>query len=218
MQGQLAPVLDMIMYTLLCGKILLGTRYTWRELICAGVLYFCGAVGIFQRAEHLVFGPCDGAVGSQSCAAAAQFAGVFRLRRAHAGAGGSAAFAGIIAPDALSERSGSYRLMFGYGHPNTFGGIVLGLVLAWVLLRQAKITWAEIAAVAGVGLFYTRARRLGLLRCARFAGSAAGLRQTGGRAQRAQAHRRAVRRHEVPVVGAISYILPLFVVKNWSLG
>ena len=40
LQGQLAPVLDMIMYTLLCGKILLGTRYTWRELICAGVLYF----------------------------------------------------------------------------------------------------------------------------------------------------------------------------------
>ena len=30
LQGQLAPVLDMIMYTLLCGKILLGTRYTWR--------------------------------------------------------------------------------------------------------------------------------------------------------------------------------------------
>ena len=40
LQGQLAPVLDMIMYTLLCGKILLGTRYTWRELICAGALYF----------------------------------------------------------------------------------------------------------------------------------------------------------------------------------
>lgn len=33
-------MLDMIMYTLLCGKILLGTRYTWRELICAGALYF----------------------------------------------------------------------------------------------------------------------------------------------------------------------------------
>ena len=39
LQGQLAPVLDMIMYTLLCGKILLGTRYTWRELLCAGKLY-----------------------------------------------------------------------------------------------------------------------------------------------------------------------------------
>ena len=40
LQGQLAPVLDMIMYTLLCGKILLGTRYTWRELLAGGALYF----------------------------------------------------------------------------------------------------------------------------------------------------------------------------------
>ena len=90
LQGQLAPVLDMIMYTLLCGKILLGTRYTWRELICAGALYFV--------ARWVYFGPCDGAVGSQRCAAAAQFAGVFRLRRTHAGAGGSAAFCGYYRP------------------------------------------------------------------------------------------------------------------------
>ena len=61
-------------------------------------------------------------------------------------------FAGIIAPDALSERSGSYRLMFGYSTQHLWRHRAWA-VLAWVLLRQAKITWAEIAAVAGVGLF-----------------------------------------------------------------
>ena len=62
-------------------------------------------------------------------------------------------FAGVIAPDAASERDGSFRLMFGYGHPNTFGGVVFGLVLAWVLLRRARLTWAELAGVAAVGAF-----------------------------------------------------------------
>lgn len=62
-------------------------------------------------------------------------------------------FAGIIAPDAASERNGSYRLMFGYGHPNTFGGVMFGLLLAWVLLRRARLTWPELAGVVAVGVF-----------------------------------------------------------------
>lgn len=62
-------------------------------------------------------------------------------------------FAGIIAPDAASERNGSYRLMFGYGHPNTFGGVMFGLLLAWVLLRRTRLTWPELAGVAAVGVF-----------------------------------------------------------------
>ena len=33
-------------------------------------------------------------------------------------------FAGVIAPDAASERDGSFRLMFGYGHPNTFSRLL----------------------------------------------------------------------------------------------
>ena len=153
LQGQLAPVLDMIMYTLLCGKILLGTRYTWRELICAGALYFV-ARWVYFNGQNIWF------LGLVMVLLAAKDVPLRRSLQAFLGCGVPTLalvevlhFAGIIAPDALSERSGSYRLMFGYGHPNTFGGIVFGLVLAWVLLRQAKITWAEIAAVAGVGLF-----------------------------------------------------------------
>ena len=153
LQGQLAPVLDMIMYTLLCGKILLGTRYTWRELLCAGALYFV-ARWVYFNGQNIWF------LGLVMVLLAAKDVPLRRGLQAFLGCGVPTLalvevlhFAGIIAPDALSERSGSYRLMFGYGHPNTFGGIVFGLVLAWVLLRQAKITWAEIAAVAGVGLF-----------------------------------------------------------------
>lgn len=213
LQGQLAPVLDMIMYTLLCGKILLGTRYTWRELICAGALYFV-ARWVYFNGQNIWF------LGLVMVLLAAKDVPLRRSLQAFLGCGVPTLalvevlhFAGIIAPDALSERSGSYRLMFGYGHPNTFGGIVFGLVLAWVLLRQAKITWAEIAAVAGVGLFLCKGPGVAVACAVRvFAGSAAGLRQIGGRAQRAQAHRRLCAAM-VPVVGAISYILPLFVVK-----
>lgn len=213
LQGQLAPVLDMIMYTLLCGKILLGTRYTWRELICAGALYFV-ARWVYFNGQNIWF------LGLVMVLLAAKAVPLRRSLQAFLGCGVPTLalvevlhFAGIIAPDALSERSGSYRLMFGYGHPNTFGGIVLGLVLAWVLLRQAKITWAEIAAVAGVGLFLykgpaSRSPALCafllavLLVCAKSVGVRKGRKLTAGLCAAM-----------VPVVGAISYILPLFVVK-----
>ena len=213
LQGQLAPVLDMIMYTLLCGKILLGTRYTWRELICAGVLYFV-ARWVYFNGQNIWF------LGLVMVLLAAKAVPLRRSLQAFLGCGVPTLalvevlhFAGIIAPDALSERSGSYRLMFGYGHPNTFGGIVFGLVLAWVLLRQAKITWAEIAAVAGVGLFLykgpaSRSPALCafllavLLVCAKSVGVRKGRKLTAGLCAAM-----------VPVVGAISYILPLFVVK-----
>ena len=213
LQGQLAPVLDMIMYTLLCGKILLGTRYTWRELICAGALYFV-ARWVYFNGQNIWF------LGLVMVLLAAKDVPLRRSLQAFLGCGVPTLalvevlhFAGIIAPDALSERSGSYRLMFGYGHPNTFGGIVFGLVLAWVLLRQAKITWAEIAAVAGVGLFLykgpaSRSPALCafllavLLVCAKPVGARKGRKLTAGLCAAM-----------VPVVGAISYILPLFVVK-----
>ena len=122
-------------------------------------------------------------------------------------------FAGIIAPDALSERSGSYRLMFGYGHPNTFGGIMFGLVLAWVLLRAARLTWAEIAAVAGVGLFLYKgpASRSPALCAFLLAALLAGGKLAGARkGHKATAGLCAAM---VPVVAAVSFILPLFVIK-----
>ena len=151
LQGQLAPVLDMIMYTLLCGKILLGTRYTWRELICAGALYFV-ARWVYFNGQNIWF------LGLVMVLLAAKDVPLRRSLQAFLGCGVPTLalvevlhFAGIIAPDALSERSGSYRLMFGYGHPNTFGGIVFGLVLAWVLGRW-KVGDAIKTMIAGRGI------------------------------------------------------------------
>ena len=45
-------------------------------------------------------------------------------------------FAGIVAPDLTSERMGALRGTYGYGHPNTFGGLVFGL--GWFLTGFAS--------------------------------------------------------------------------------
>ena len=213
-QGVMSPVLEWLAFLCFGAKILFGTRYTWRELICAGVLYFV-ARWVYFNGQNIWF------LGLVMVLLAAKAVPLRRSLQAFLGCGVPTLalvevlhFAGIIAPDALSERSGSYRLMFGYGHPNTFGGIVFGLVLAWVLLRQAKITWAEIAAVAGVGLFLykgpaSRSPALCtfllavLLVCAKTVDAHKGRKLTAGLCAAM-----------VPVVGAISYILPLFVVKT----
>ena len=213
LQGQLSPVLDTVMYTLLCGKILLGTRYTWRELLCAGALYFV-ARWVYFNGQNIWF------LGLVMVLLAAKDVPLRKALQAFLACGVPTLalvevlhFAGIIAPDALSERNGSYRLMFGYGHPNTFGGIVFGLVLAWVLLRAAKLTWAEIAAVAGVGLFLYKgpASRSPALCAFLLAVLLAGGKLLGDR----KGHRltAALCAAMVPVTAAVSFILPLFVVK-----
>ena len=213
LQAQLSPVLDTVMYTLLCGKILLGTRYTWRELLCAGALYFV-ARWVYFNGQNIWF------LGLVMVLLAAKDVPLRRSMQAFLACGvptlaavEALHFAGIIAPDALSERSGSYRLMFGYGHPNTFGGIVFGLVLAWVLLRSARLTWAEIAAVAGAGLFLYKgpASRSPALCAFLLAVLLAGGKLAGARkGHKATAGLCAAM---VPVVAAVSFILPLFVIK-----
>ena len=213
LQAQLSPVLDTVMYTLLCGKILLGTRYTWRELLCAGALYFV-ARWVYFNGQNIWF------LGLVMVLLAAKDVPLRRSMQAFLACGVPTLaavevlhFAGIIAPDALSERSGSYRLMFGYGHPNTFGGIAFGLVLAWVLLRAARLTWAEIAAVAGAGLFLYKgpASRSPALCAFLLAALLAGGKLAGARkGHKATAGLCAAM---VPVVAAVSFILPLFVIK-----
>ena len=153
LQAQLSPVLDTVMYLAFFAKILLGTRYNWRSLGVAGALYFI-ARWVYFNGQNIWF------LGLAVVLLAAKDVPLRRAMKAFLGCGVPALalveilhFAGFIAPGATSERDGSFRLMFGYGHPNTFGGIVFGLVLAWVLLRRAKLCWLEIAAVAAVGVF-----------------------------------------------------------------
>ena len=153
LQTRVSPVLDWVMYLCFGFKILLGTKYNGRSMVCAGLLYFVARWVYFNGQNIWWLGLCVALL-------AAKDVPLRRVMKAFLVCGVPTLalvellhFAGIIAPDAASERNGSYRLMFGYGHPNTFGGVVFGLLLAWVLLRRVKLTWPELAGVAAVGVF-----------------------------------------------------------------
>lgn len=153
LQTRVSPVLDWVMYLCFAYKILLGTRYNGRSLVCAGALYFVARWVYFNGQNIWWLGVCVALL-------AAKDVPLRRVMKAFLACGVPTLalvevlhFAGIIAPHALSERNGSYRMMFGYGHPNTFGGVVFGLLLAWVLLRCEKLRWAELGAIAAVGVF-----------------------------------------------------------------
>lgn len=153
LQTRVSPVLDWVMYLCFGYKILLGTRYNGRSLVCAGALYFVARWVYFNGQNIWWLGVCVALL-------AAKDVPLRRVMKAFLACGVPTLalvevlhFAGIIAPYALSERNGSYRMMFGYGHPNTFGGVVFGLLLAWVLLRREKLRWAELGAIAAVGVF-----------------------------------------------------------------
>lgn len=216
LQMQLAPVLDNLMYLCFCAKILLGTRYTWRNLGVAGCLYFI-ARWVYLNGQNIWW------LGMVVVVLAAKDVPLRRAMRAFLASGVPALaaveilhFTGVIAPGATSERDGSYRLMFGYGHPNTFGGVVFGLVLAWVLLRRGGLRWGEIAAVAAAGVFLlvgpaSRSAALCLLLLALLL-AAARIRGRKGRRPGGRAAAAACAAL-VPLEAAVSYILPLFVYK-----
>ncbi|WP_455500309.1 hypothetical protein [Gemmiger sp.] len=216
LQTRVSPVLDWVMYLCFGAKILLGTKYNGRSIVCAGALFFVARWVYFNGQNIWWLGLCVALL-------AAKDVPLRRAMKAMLACGVPTLalvevlhFAGIIAPNAASERDGSYRLMFGYGHPNTFGGVVFGLVLAWVLLRRAKLTWPELAAVAAAGVFLMvgpKSRSAAL--CAFLLVSLLALAKLrtrkgprpGGKVLAGGCAAL------VPLLAAVSYILPLFVVK-----
>ena len=122
-------------------------------------------------------------------------------------------FAGIVAPDLTSERMGALRGTYGYGHPNTFGGLVFGLVLAYALLRAQKVRWVDCLLVFAVGVFLlvgpasrsaalcTLALAVGLVFCRLRAGHSVPRWWPGTCAGM------------VGLTAAVSYLLPLLVIK-----
>ncbi len=213
-QARLAPVLDVVMYLAFFGKILLGTRYSWRSLGLAGALYFI-ARWVYFNGQNIWF------LGLAVVLLAAKDVPLRRSMRAFLASGLPALalvevlhFAGLIAPGATSERDGSFRLLFGYGHPNTFGGVVLGLVLAWVLLRLGRLRWLELAAIAAVGVFLLAgpASRSAAL-CALLLAALLALAKRFGKGRPAGRPAAALPAALVPLTGAVSLILPLFVIK-----
>lgn len=216
LQTRVSPVLDWVMYLCFGFKILLGTKYNGRSMVCAGLLYFVARWVYFNGQNIWWLGLCVALL-------AAKDVPLRRVMKAFLACGVPTLalvellhFAGIIAPDAASERDGSYRLMFGYGHPNTFGGVMFGLLLAWVLLRRARLTWPELAGVAAVGVFLMvgpKSRSAALCTFLLvFLLALAKLRTRRG-LHPGSRPLAALCAATVPVLAAVSYILPLFVVK-----
>lgn len=213
-QGILAPVLDWLAFLCFAGKILLGTRYTWRSLGVAGSLYFV-ARWVYFNSQNIWW------IGIVVAVLAAKDVALHRPLRAYLASGTAAVaavaalhFAGIVAPELTSERNGLLRGTYGYGHPNTFGGLVMGLVLAYAMLRAPKLRWGDalVPLAAGVFLLLGPASRTAGLCCLALALLLALCRWRKDRPQGRKTPLLAAAL--VPLVGAVSYLLPLRLVKN----
>lgn len=212
-QGTLAPILDWTAFLCFGVKILFGTRYTWRSLGVAGCLYFI-ARWVYFNCHNIWW------IGLVVAVLAAKDVPLKKPLRAYLIAGTAAVglvvalhYAGIVAPDLVSERVGEYRGTFGYGHPNTFGGLVFGLTLAYAMLRAKKVRWLDVAVVGALGVFLwvgpaSRSAALSIfLLTVLLAGYKAFPRLFEGR------HRAKFAAALVPLVAAVSFLLPLPLVK-----
>ncbi len=152
-QDILGAALEALSFACLAAKLLLGTRYTWRGMGCAGCLYFI-ARWVYFNSQNIWW------IGIVLAVLAAKDAPLRRAFRAYAAAGAAmmvlvAALqaAGIITAQYVGPLAGETRPGFGYGHPNTFGGLAFGVVLAWLLSRSAAPRRADIALTAAAGVF-----------------------------------------------------------------
>ena len=166
-QGVMSPVLEWLAFLCFGAKILFGTRYTWRELLAGGALYFI-ARWVYFNSQNIWW------IGIVVAVLAAKDVPLRRPLQVYFASGCAAMavvlalhFAGIVAPDLTSERMGALRGTYGYGHPNTFGGLVFGLVLAYALLRAQKVRWVDCLLVFAVGVFLL-VGPAAALRCARW--------------------------------------------------
>ena len=121
-------------------------------------------------------------------------------------------------PELAAERNVTeIRGTYGYGHPNTFGGLVFGLTLAWGMLRARRPRWIDAGLTAAVGVFVLvgPASRTAGLSCLALAAGLAVCRLWGARPlPRAVPWLCAA---AMPLLAAVSYLLPLGLVKDGPL-
>lgn len=220
-QGVLSPILDWAAFLCFGAKIALGTRYSWRSLSCAGALYFIARWVHFNSHNIWFIGVVVAVLAAKDVDLPKAMRGFFAAGLAALAVVLALHFAGIVAPDMVSERVGEYRSTFGYGHPNTFGGLVLGLTMAWVMLRAKHIGWmdAAIAAAAGVFLFVGPGSRTAALSALALAAllalSLVWPRPRAGRPPRLVPFACGAL---VPLLAAVSFLLPMPLVKvgSWN--
>lgn len=221
-QGGLSAVLDWAAFLCFGAKILLGTRYTWRSLGVAGAAYFI-ARWVYFNCHNIWW------IGLVVAVLAAKDVDLKKGLTAYLVSGLAAVTlvavldgVGVLppAPGAAAERNDTeIRGTFGYGHPNTFGGLVFGLAMAYALLRAQKPRWVDAAVVAAVGVFLMvgPASRTAALCCLALAVLLAWCRLRCGRPVPRFAPPLCAA--AVPALAAISFLLPLPLVKNgpwWS--
>lgn len=212
-QGVLGPILEWTAFLCFGFKILLGTRYTWKQLGLAGALYFIARWTYFNS-QNIWW------IGIVVAVMAAKDVPLRRPLKAYLYSGAAAMavvvalhYAGIVAPDLISERAGLLRGTYGYGHPNTFGGLVFGLVLAWAMLRAKRVRWGDCLGIAAVGVFLMvgpASRSAAMCTLALAAALAVCRLRQGRKVPRAWPKLCAA---SVGLVAAVSYLLPMLVIK-----
>lgn len=213
-QGNLSPVLDWVTFLCFGAKILLGTRYTWRSLGMAGCLYFIGRWTYFNSQNIWWIGIILAVMAAKGTALKKPLRTYFAAGLAGILLTVSLYFAGLIPAGSGGERVGEIRGTFGYGHPNTFGGLVFGLTMAYAMLRAGKMRWRDIALIAASGVFLwvgpaSRSASLcALLLAAVLAVHKLRPRLLAGRAVPGLSVA------FVALLAAVSFVLPLFLVKT----
>lgn len=221
-QGVLSPVLDWVTFLCFGAKILFGTRYTWRSLGVAGALYFI-ARWVYFNCHNIWW------IGIAVAVLAAKDLPLDKALRTFLVAGTAAIllvvglnYAGMLppAPGLAAERNlYEIRGTYGYGHPNTFGGLVFGLGMAFAMLRARRPRWADPVIVAAVGVFLYKgpACRTAALCCFALAVLLVWCRLRRDKAMPGLAAPLCAA--VVPALAAVSFLLPLPMVKNgpwWS--
>ena len=148
----MSPVLEWLAFLCFGAKILFGTRYTWRELLAGGALYFI-ARWVYFNSQNIWW------IGIVVAVLAAKDVPLRRPLQVYFASGCAAMavvlalhFAGIVAPDLTSERMGALRGTYCYGHPNTIGALQIGLLFASALLRARwrwPLGWCSAACAPG---------------------------------------------------------------------
>ena len=153
--GVLAPVLETTAFLCFSLKILLGTRYNWRQLGVAGALYFIARWVHFNAHNIWWIWVVVAVLAAKDlrlekplrvflCVGTAMMLLVMTLN-------GMGLLPELEGPPAL--RDGVVRGTYGYSYPNTLGGLVFGLALAYTLLRARRPRWADPAVLAAAGVF-----------------------------------------------------------------
>ena len=163
----LNPALANILYAViaLCFsvKILLGTKYSGKSLLFAGLLYFIARWVFFNGQNIWWIWLCAALLAAKDVDICHSMKPFLLVGISCVLCTAVLSFAGIIPITPDFSNRGCHP--FCYGQHNTFGGILLGLALAWVITRGKRLRYYDALGLGVLGsfvLFYIRSRSAGI--------------------------------------------------------